>query len=367
MHLSELLAARSRAAAGVYLMLTRRCPLSCAHCSTDSGATSPTGDPALFRRFADTMTTADRPDFVLLTGGEPLLAPTLVIDLAARVAAAGSRTYILTGAFFARSSRPAAPVRAALDAVDHVAVSLDAFHEREVPRESVFRAVHGLLARGRSVSFQVVGRGDGDPYLPGVTEAIRGEFADAVPVLVGRLGRVGRARALPPTGAEPAADGAAAMPCASATWPVVGVDGVVTACANQSVIDRAAPPHLVLGHAARDGWPRIRVRSQETPLLAAIRTVGPRVLLARHGAGVAAPAGYCQSCWALGDRGEVAAAVTAWWARPRGELLAGLVGAAQEAAGPVGFASRYGDRRYAPLVLLGADRPAGRSGAPVAP
>jgi pyruvate-formate lyase-activating enzyme len=345
MHMSELLAALSRPAAGVYLALTRRCPLSCAHCSTASTRTAEQAPAALYRRFVGTFTAADRPDFLLLTGGEPLLRPALVAELARVARAAGSRTYLLTGAYFARAHRTPPLVAAALRAVDHVAVSLDEWHQREVPRPAVFALLHRLLAAGQDVSIQVTGRGDADPYLAELTTAVRQEFADRLPILVGRLGAAGRARAWLPAPAAPAAAdaGAGVEPCAAAAWPVVGFEGTVTACANQSVVDRAPlPPHLALGHAAVDGWPEIRDRCLGRAALTALRTLGPLALRHRLDPD-ARPVSYCRACWQLPlDAGAVSAA------------LAAQVTDAQLAAGPVGHARRYGSGRYADLVLLGA-------------
>ncbi|WP_169801192.1 radical SAM protein, partial [Streptomyces kanamyceticus] len=193
MHLVELLAARSRPAAALLMTLTRRCPLSCAHCSTASTTDSEQLDAAPLTTFVATFTPEDRPDFLLLTGGEPLLRPRLVEDLAHRARAAGTRTQLLTGMFFARATRTPAPVAAALAAVDHVAASLDAFHEAEVPRARVFGVLRGLLDAGKDVSVQVTGLGPDDPYLADVTDDIRRTFGDRVPVLAAEVRAAGRA------------------------------------------------------------------------------------------------------------------------------------------------------------------------------
>ena len=374
MHLRELLSSRPRPAAAVFLTLTRRCPLHCAHCSTSSAATSEQAESSIFSRFVSTFTPADRPDFLLMTGGEPLLRPELVTRLARSAGDAGCRSYVLTGGFFARHDRPSRAVDTALGSVDHVALSLDVFHEAEVPRPLVFRAAHRIRSAGTSVSFQVIGTGDDDPYLAEVTDAIRAEFADQVPVLVGRLGRVGRARDRMVDPIEEPADEAAgpavAEPCTAAAWPVVGFDGTVTACANQSVVDHAPlPAHLVLGHAARDDWPTIRDRCQRTPLLEALRTVGPRYLLARGrpSGGVDTPTGYCRSCWRLSEQPGLFDGVGADPARPQpvSPLLAKMVLRTQMDAGAVGFARRYGSPRYADLVTLGANGGTARASDPV--
>ena len=75
MHLVELLSLRPVPAAGVYLTLTRRCPLTCAHCSTNSMMDSEEHAADLFLRFAESLTPTDHPGVLALTGGEALLRP----------------------------------------------------------------------------------------------------------------------------------------------------------------------------------------------------------------------------------------------------------------------------------------------------
>lgn len=351
MHLAEIVSRRSVPGAVVALSLTRRCPLSCAHCSTDSGPSSEEHDGALFRRFVATFTRADHPEFLLLTGGEPLLRPELVHALAGAARAVGTRTYLLTGMFFARHPRPSPAVRRAIDAVDHLSASVDAYHEEQVPRAAAWSVLRRVAAAGKDISLQVVGTDDEDPYLAEVTAAARRAFADRVPMIVGRLSPGGRARAwsLP----RPSRPGGSAgpdrpRPCTMAAWPVVGFDGTVTACGNQRVVDHdPLPAHLRLGHAAVDGWPEIRHRCRTSAVLRGLRVFGPAYpggAGTPHGTGT--PAGYCQSCWALSGSGPAVPAA-------RLAALDDQVSAIGVRAGAVGFVRRYGCARYADLVLLG--------------
>ena len=256
-------------AAGLFFTLTRRCPLACAHCSTNSALSSEQYPAAPFERLTDTFTTADRPDLLSFTGGEPLLRPGLVRALAARSREAGTASTMITGGYFARDTgRVSSALWSALTAVDHVTFSLDIFHERQVPRRAVFAVVHRLLEAGQAVSFQVVGTGSADPYLAEVTGDIRRTFCDAVPALVVYLRAVGRATQLldrPP----PRCPARVADPCTMAGWPTVAFDGTVVACCNQTVVDGPAPPHLQLGHAAEMTWAPIAARVRDEPILRA--------------------------------------------------------------------------------------------------
>jgi Radical SAM superfamily len=363
MHLAELLACRPVPASAVFAALTRRCPLRCRHCSTMSGPAlsgPAAGQPpaALLRRFVSTFTAADHPEFLLLTGGEPLLRPGLVRTLAETARTAGTRTYVLTGAFFAERGHVPAPIRTALESVDHVAVSVDVFHEAQVPRDRVFRLVHQLLAIGRDASLQACGTGPDDPYLAALTSDVRREFGDRVPMLVTTVRPAGRARTWlrapgPAAPEPPAPPEPTAAPCELLSWPVVAFDGTVAACCNQDVLDaRPVPAHLRLGHISSVTWPEVRRACESSAALRALRTRGPLQLAHRFAdPGEVSGRGYCATCRSLPARALRGAEAEA--ARPAAQLIEQQAIALQQAAGPAGFARRHGDPSRAGLVLLG--------------
>ncbi|MEU9092820.1 radical SAM protein [Streptomyces sp. NPDC048428] len=340
MRLAEIIELRPVPAAGLLATLTRRCPLSCAHCSTSSGPRGEDTPAEALRRFVGGFTPGDRPEVLMLTGGEPLLRPALVGDLSSLAASAGTRTSVLSGMFFATDGRIPARIMRALRYVSHFSASIDVFHEREVPRAASFRAVHRIMESGIGVSFHVVGNAADDPYLADITASIRAEFRDRAAVLVNHVRPVGRAAAWAAAREVPL-DGAGGppAPCAMAAWPVVAFDGTVTACCNQRVVDtRPMPEHLRLGHIAVDGWTRIRRRCQESPLLRTIRTAG---------------VGSCANCRALAGRPAALEAAARAGSRPAAGAMDALGARLQRDAGAVALLRRYGSEPYAPLVLLG--------------
>ncbi|QMU78062.1 radical SAM protein [Streptacidiphilus sp. PB12-B1b] len=361
MHLAELIGLRPVRCAGLLVTLTRRCPLSCAHCSTGSTMAGEEPSAEQLLRFVGSFTPDDRPEAVLLTGGEPLLLPGLAARLAAAARRAGTRSVLLSGMFFARRERIPARIMRAITAVDHFSASLDAFHEREVPRADVFRAVRQVLDSGVAASFHLAGTGPDDPYLADATADIRRAFGGQVPMLVNEVRPVGRAAAWA-AAARPQLDGSRALPCSMAAWPVVAFDGTVLACCNQQTVDRRpAPEHLTLGHIASDDWASVRRRALGSPTLRMIRTVGPLHLLARAGAERPAegrPGGYCSTCRALGDRPEALAGAARDASGLVGELLDREAERRQAGAGPAELVRRHGSAAYADLVTLAQDRPA---------
>lgn len=384
MRLSELLGVRPVPGAGVLVTLTQRCPLHCAHCSTDSTMAGGEPDAAALARFVDSFGAAPvpaaarapgpaaqslanapvsavpaPPEVLMLTGGEPLLRPRLVARLADSARAAGTRSALLTGAFFAREDRVPERIARAIRAVDHFSVSLDVFHEREVPRADVFRLLRTVLDAGIEASIHATGSAADDPYLGSLVAATRRAFGGRVPLLVTTVRPVGRAAAW--STARPVAADGSPLPCPMAAWPVVAPDGTVTACCNQHVVDRRpVPEHLRLGHIAVDEWAAIRARTLSSPVLRMVRAVGPGYLASRYpdqstetedGGATASPRpGYCASCRGLSAQPRVLEAARRLGSGAFGALLDQRSAQAQAEAGAVGLVRRWGSAAHAELV-----------------
>lgn len=347
MHLFEIVRLRAVPAAGLFMALTRRCPLSCAHCSTNSQLTSEEHPADPFLRFADSFTPTNHPDVLLLTGGEPLLRPRLVQALADKAHAVGTKVSLISGMFFARQPEVPELIANALAGVDHFTASLDAFHEREVPRSAVFRALHWLLDQSKDVSLQVVGLDEDDPYLVDITGQIQRQFGSRVPVFVSKVGAVGRAADWLEAGAPSPAEAPSLSPCLMAAWPVIAFDGTILGCCNQQVIDGPAPSHLRLGDAAIDGWPAIRARVEESHWLRALRLYGPQYLARRYGNGKAACDGYCATCHRLADDPSLTEGLAPHMDRPAIRFMGAHVIRMQQEGAHGGLPA------YAHLVQLG--------------
>ncbi len=356
MHLTDLLAFRSIPAGGVSLALTRRCPLSCAHCATNSTSTSEEAPAEWFTRFVGSFTPDDHPEVLAISGGEAFLRPDLVRTLAEQARVAGTRSVALSGMYWARTPRIPPAIRAAIDSLDHFSASIDVFHEQEVSRSDVFRALETLVDDGVDVSIHLVGLDADDPYLASTTEAIRARFDDRVPMLVNGVNSMGRAKewVAMPTVRRPRV--VEADPCTLAFWPVVAFDGTIVACGNDDVVDGPAPAHLRLGHAATEDWATVRSRSATSPLLRAIRTFGPEHLAATQSTQVACT-GFCATCQHLSDDPGLPGAVDQLMARPGSQLIEAQADALHRHASAELFIRRHGLARYAHLVNLGAAEP----------
>ncbi|GAA1664156.1 hypothetical protein GCM10009765_12140 [Fodinicola feengrottensis] len=345
MRLAEMMALRQVIGAGALVTVTERCPLSCAHCASAATLAGRQLDATALLRFLSTFTAKCRPEVLMLTGGEPLTRPRLVVEAARLVRSAGTRTAVLSGAFFAQGKGIPPSIREVARAVDHFSLSLDVFHEREVARENVFGALHDLLRSGVATSLHVVGTGPDDPYLAEVSEEVVARFGAAVPMLVSELRPIGRAAAWARRPALP--DPTLVAPCAMAAWPVITTDGRVTACCNQAVVDgRTRPDHLSLGRIDTATWPAVLERAKNLPMLRMVRTVGPLHIASRT---AEPPDDYCTTCHRLSD----SPAATQWVAKadgPAGELLEAAAIRRGLAGGPAALLRRHGSGRYSHLV-----------------
>lgn len=355
MHLVELLSLRSVPAAGVSLGLTRRCPLSCQHCSTSSTMSSEQSPAEMFVRFVDTFGVGNRPEVLVMSGGEAMLRPHLVRQLAERARRVGTRSTVLSGMFFARSARLPVEIKQAIEAVDHFSASVDVFHEREVPRANVFRVIDALLAQGAAVSIHIVGQDAHDPYLESIVGEVQHVFGGRVPMLVTTVSAFGRATTWLMQDSEARRPREIdAEPCTMAAWPVVGFDGTIVGCGNDDALDNV-PAHLRLGHANVDDWPTVRARCLGSKMLRAIRLFGPQYIAARLGGAGLGCEGYCKICMKLSHDSAFAQRVDEIMTKPSVAILEQQASAMQMSAGAVAFARRYGLPRYAHLVALGAE------------
>jgi hypothetical protein len=291
---------------------------------------------------------------VAISGGEAFLRADLLVRVTERAQASGSAVSALSGMYWATASRIPPAIKRAIDALDHFSASMDMFHEREVPRADVYRALETLLSEGKDVSIHLVGVDADDPYLATVTDEVIERFDGRVPMLVNVVNpMVGRARDWAEQPVFIGTPRAEPNPCTLAFWPVLAFDGTIVACGNDDVVDGPAPAHLRLGHADVDTWSAIRERCISSSMMRGIRTFGPQYL-AEHAGVRRSCTGYCATCQQLSDHDAVGDQIVELMARPNSRVIEEHALAIQHHAGPVAFIQRYGLDRYAELVTLGA-------------
>jgi pyruvate-formate lyase-activating enzyme len=359
-HLTEIIALRTVPAGALCLGLTQRCPLNCRHCSTNSSLGSADFTEAPFRRIVASFTAESHPGLVVLSGGEALLKAELVRWIGQKARQVGASTQLMSGMYFARERKIAPAVRRAIDAVDHLSASIDAFHEEEVSRADVLRVLRGFADEGKELSVHLVGLDDEDPYLIEAVADVREQLGERVPIAVNHVAPQGRAAGWLGSAAPPLPWHPGPEPCMLASWPLVRYDGAVLACCNQELIDMpVVPGHLLLGHAGTDSWETIKERTLSRSLLRAIRVVGPRSVRPEP-AGSAC--GYCDTCYGLGEDPGAARGAEQMMARPSMALIEQTAARMMREAGPEEFVRAYGSARFADLIAIGGRSPVAGGG-----
>jgi organic radical activating enzyme len=273
----QLLADRVNTCAGVFLAITRQCPLACAHCSTRSRPDLPPAHhhDALVDFVRGIRLSERPPRHMLFTGGEPFLHPQLLVELSDHVHRWGGLAHAITGGFFARASRLPPAIRDAIKALDSISLSWDRYHEEFVTETDFLRMVSQVCDVGPVVSLQVT-VDERDDSLVGRLRA----HVPNLEVFVSSLGANGRARDANLRSAGAAAD----SPCAVATWPVVSYTGAILACCNQDAVDEApaqVPAHLLLGQLGATSWVEVVERRLASSVLRCIEAMGPAAMVDR--------------------------------------------------------------------------------------
>ena len=134
----------------VGLLLTERCDASCAHCWFDCG---PEKEVAMSRYdaqdYIDKAARLPSIEWISLTGGEPMLYPSLVEGLVAYASGRGLRTELVTNCNWATTQEKAVGTLRRLrdTGLDILNLSADDFHQHTIPFERVryaYDAAKGL-------------------------------------------------------------------------------------------------------------------------------------------------------------------------------------------------------------------------------
>lgn len=296
LHLFDIFKRRRVPAAGLYISTTKRCPLECGHCHVESGPNVVEAiTPSALLRFVRTFAEAQAPEFMVLTGGEPLMAPEVVSQAARLAATSNTRTVLCSGMFFARNAIIPKGILAAIQNVDHLAASIDSFHEQFVPRQQVFEALDQIRNLGIGVSIHTVT----DSQHRDLIRQIRNHFKDTVPIAVYKLNASGRAaKWMVQNGPEAVYDDV--TPCGVAAWPVIGYDSQVVACCSKTPSLNSSPKELVFGKIETLSWPKVRDIMSHSLFLRKIRAFGPW-----HQAkamGIPIPKSYCETCCLIANK-----------------------------------------------------------------
>jgi hypothetical protein len=245
-HAKQLLAFQKLAQSTLVLSMTRRCPLSCPHCITQShpGFSGPVVSNGLATRWA-----LEMPDLaaagirhITFTGGEPVLARSAVETLANAAKGVGIRTAIVTGGGWVSTPSAARRVVDSLRGVNHWDVGYDQYHGQEIDWERFDLLISTLTEFGCSFSVRVCSGKDNAMWL----RRIRLIVGDDVTVMLQPIKSAGRAMDFDQpvrVGGEPS------QPCVS-SGPLILETGVSAPCC--SILGYASLEHIPFAYGSAD-------------------------------------------------------------------------------------------------------------------
>jgi hypothetical protein len=156
----------------IEFIVTWRCNSLCKHCSVSGkrGLKPAAINAELATRIIKEVTSVYSPTSIMTFGGEPLLYPEIAcaIHSTARACGIGSRE-IITNAGYSRSEKKAREValKLAESGVNHINISVDAFHQENIPVRIVEQNVRALLDVGIPVCWNpcwVISKEDHNPW-----------------------------------------------------------------------------------------------------------------------------------------------------------------------------------------------------------
>jgi pyruvate-formate lyase-activating enzyme len=251
------------------IMVSRRCNMSCGHCSVES-------DPHIKGEPSE----AELLDYVRqaaaagvrslqITGGEPMLREKIVRRLLRECKKLGVSPVMTTNGFWGKSLSGArrklkALRRAGLNALT---VSYDRYHAEFQGPQAALHIAQVAEEQAFAVNINVVRVADESDLSQLVAPfagkpSVRLRFYDVQPV--------GRARTLPLASLRSEAEGF----CAAAFFPAITDDGRVTACNGPSYFEKPDSP-LIVGSLRDAPLHELFARHQQDPVLDTIRAFGP--------------------------------------------------------------------------------------------
>ncbi|MBF6183381.1 radical SAM protein [Nocardia otitidiscaviarum] len=138
--------------------ITNRCPLTCAHCITDSSPRA-RGDLSWKQVEAAVRSAAQFVDGVCITGGEPMLLPDLAMASIRFTRSLGLRSSMVTSGYWARDKDKTTEIitRLAAAGLDKLAVSFDQYHLVQPTAPYIGEdTLHRLLSAATNTDMELV-------------------------------------------------------------------------------------------------------------------------------------------------------------------------------------------------------------------
>jgi hypothetical protein len=279
MYLSDIVAHTFRFHRAVYISLTQKCPIKCAHCFVESGPErEETSDLSEFRQWIDSLLNGPDMDILFFSGGEPYSHPRALRYGLERCAVAGRYSVVATSAFWAKDKDVAGRF------LDHfpyprcLCISTDIYHERFVPLSYVRTAAEVAQARGVHVTIQITKSPTGYvEFMERYEREVPYDLIAPSEIFIAEFSSVGRATS-ECRRAETADQDIPAAPCVWLGTPWLHEDGTLCACPNLAVFERQEHP-LRIGNLSHEDFAAVSKRANENYYIQALRVFGPKGLI----------------------------------------------------------------------------------------
>lgn len=265
----------------VGLLLTYKCTIACAHCIVQAGPDRKEEMPLKsaikwldeIKDYGDNRILA-----VSLTGGEPFYNLDHLIQIADHANSLDLAVSVVSNAFWATSKEEAKRILAMCSSIRMISVSTDIPHQKSIPFENVKNAIWAAKKLGMLYRIAVTTENLASPeYLELMDEILEITDIEFVsPTITLPIGRAERFRnnenykfvKEPPASA-----------CSMASFPIIMPNGDIIACIGPPIAMPRNNP-LYLGNLYENSLKTILDKAELNHLLHAIRTFGPKELIA---------------------------------------------------------------------------------------
>ena len=255
---------------------TQICPLKCDHCSANSGPdTGQTASVDELRCWVKSVCKTKKVEWIAIEGGEPFAVPKQLHTLLQVVNECCISSAVLTSGFWAQSLRRAERVLANLPSISLLMLSVDEFHQRQIPIQFIGNAIEAGLKYANKVIIQICIQPDDESFLSYIKKELGVRLYSQIGIITVPLQPSGRALT---TGVMPEPEITTQIldyPCLFLGTPVVREDGVFVACCQQDVVLRDNPSLFHFGNLNEQSAEELMNRIDADPYIQTLRVFGP--------------------------------------------------------------------------------------------
>jgi organic radical activating enzyme len=265
----------------VTLVVTDRCPVGCGHCNVDSRADGETiEDFARYDEILAALAVETEIEVVAVTGGEPFVERQGLALATRRLTAAGKQVAVYTSGMWAAHARVPGWIHDVLARCECVVLSTDRFHADAVGPETLIRAAREVIAAEAWLIVQVLDEGDAHKQAAELlNQAFGGRWDQHAEIAVVEPLRQGRG--LGCFRPRERVVGHSFGACPQLATPTIRYDGVLVACANETVGLGLGPERLRQRFASADQLRAGLARLRSDPLVRVLAEAGFSTLV-RH-------------------------------------------------------------------------------------